>query len=85
MLHLLGFDHEINDEGAAEMQKEEELVLKSLGWKGKGLIKSAYDTVSDGSLQAESSNGKLFLIIIPLFQILVSSHVNYIILEAFIL
>ncbi|XP_057479973.1 endoribonuclease YBEY, chloroplastic isoform X1 [Actinidia eriantha] len=44
LLHLLGFDHEISDEAEAEMEKEEELLLKSLGWKGKGLIQSAYDT-----------------------------------------
>lgn len=43
MLHLLGFDHELSDEAEAEMEKEEEILLKSLGWKGKGLIQSAYD------------------------------------------
>lgn len=43
MLHLLGFDHEISDEAEKEMEEEEELLLKSLGWKGKGLIQSAYD------------------------------------------
>ncbi|KAG5541065.1 hypothetical protein RHGRI_021073 [Rhododendron griersonianum] len=42
LLHLLGFDHEISDEAEAEME-EEELLLKTLGWKGKGLIRSAYD------------------------------------------
>nr|XP_010914881.1 endoribonuclease YBEY, chloroplastic isoform X2 [Elaeis guineensis] len=59
LLHLLGFDHEINGEAEAEMQKEEELVLKSLGWKGKGLVKSAYDAVIDGILHAESSDGEV--------------------------
>ncbi|KAF3777461.1 Endoribonuclease, partial [Nymphaea thermarum] len=34
LLHLLGFDHEVSDEAEAEMEKEEEVVLKSLGWKG---------------------------------------------------
>lgn len=43
MLHLLGFDHELSDEAEKEMEEEEELLLKSLGWKGKGLIQSAYD------------------------------------------
>ncbi|KAL4189332.1 hypothetical protein AMTRI_Chr08g206510 [Amborella trichopoda] len=40
LLHLLGFDHELSDEAEAEMEKDEELILKSLGWKGKGLIYS---------------------------------------------
>ncbi|XP_077209829.1 haloacid dehalogenase-like hydrolase family protein isoform X2 [Tasmannia lanceolata] len=57
LLHLLGFDHEISDEAEAEMEKEEELVLKSLGWKGKGLIQSAYDAVDDGNIQNDNSNG----------------------------
>lgn len=57
MLHLLGFDHEISDEAETEMEKEEELVLKSLGWKGKGLIKSALDTTENGSLQKEDLDG----------------------------
>lgn len=49
LLHLLGFDHEISDEAEAEMEKEEELLLKSLGWKGKGLIQSAYGAEDAGS------------------------------------
>ena len=49
MLHLLGFDHEISDKAEAEMEKEEEHLLKSLGWKGKGLIQSAYDAETNGS------------------------------------
>ncbi|WOG84073.1 hypothetical protein DCAR_0103253 [Daucus carota subsp. sativus] len=47
LLHLLGFDHELSDEAEAEMEKEEELLLKSLGWKGKGLIQSTHDAVED--------------------------------------
>ncbi|ERN04899.1 hypothetical protein AMTR_s00080p00046380 [Amborella trichopoda] len=31
LLHLLGFDHELSDEAEAEMEKDEELILKSLG------------------------------------------------------
>ncbi|KAI7989738.1 hypothetical protein LOK49_LG13G02330 [Camellia lanceoleosa] len=48
LLHLLGFDHEISDEAEAEMEKEEELLLKSLGWEGKGLIQSANDAETNG-------------------------------------
>lgn len=49
LLHLLGFDHELSDEAEAEMEKEEELLLKSLGWEGKGLIQSAYDADEDNN------------------------------------
>ncbi|RXH72704.1 hypothetical protein DVH24_012388 [Malus domestica] len=50
LLHLLGFDHEVSKDAEVEMEKEEDLLLKSLGWKVKGLIQSAYDaeTHSDG-------------------------------------
>ncbi|XP_068343923.1 endoribonuclease YBEY, chloroplastic-like [Pyrus communis] len=50
LLHLLGFDHEVSKDAEVEMEKEEDLLLKSLGWKGKGLIQSAYDAEphSDG-------------------------------------
>ncbi|XP_058074130.1 endoribonuclease YBEY, chloroplastic [Magnolia sinica] len=58
LLHILGFDHEISDEAEEEMEKEEELVLKSLGWKGKGLIQSAYDAVTDGSPQTGLLDGE---------------------------
>ncbi|KAF3788729.1 Endoribonuclease [Nymphaea thermarum] len=57
LLHLLGFDHEVSDEAEAEMEKEEEVVLKSLGWKGKGLINSAYDSIADEIQRAEDSDG----------------------------
>ncbi|CAN0907279.1 Endoribonuclease YBEY, chloroplastic [Linum grandiflorum] len=43
LLHLIGFDHEISEEAEAEMEKEEEVLLKSLEWTGKGLIQSACD------------------------------------------
>ncbi|XP_068648261.1 endoribonuclease YBEY, chloroplastic [Aristolochia californica] len=59
LLHLLGFDHEISDEAEAEMEKEEELVLHSLGWKGKGLIQSAYDAIVDGKLKTNTSDGQI--------------------------
>lgn len=44
LLHLLGFDHELSEEAEVEMEREEEHILNTLEWKGKGLIKSAYDT-----------------------------------------
>lgn len=57
LLHLLGFDHELSEEAEAEMEKEEELLLKSLGWKGKGLIQSAYDSKTDIDPHAENPDG----------------------------
>ncbi|KAG8077851.1 hypothetical protein GUJ93_ZPchr0007g4653 [Zizania palustris] len=44
LLHLLGFDHQTSDESAMEMDKEEQLVLKSLRWKGKSLAKNVLDS-----------------------------------------
>ncbi|KAL3744443.1 hypothetical protein ACJRO7_013670 [Eucalyptus globulus] len=58
LLHLLGFDHELSEEAEAEMEKEEELLLKSLGWKGKGLIQSAYDTKTDTDLHVENPDDR---------------------------
>lgn len=58
LLHLLGFDHELSEEAEVEMEKEEELLLQSLGWKGKGLIKSAYDAEENASSQQNSSDGR---------------------------
>ncbi|CAA7410392.1 unnamed protein product [Spirodela intermedia] len=59
LLHLLGFDHEISDEAEKEMEKEEELILKNLGWRGKGLIKSASDGLTDEFPKVESPNDVL--------------------------
>nr|KJB65629.1 hypothetical protein B456_010G104100 [Gossypium raimondii] len=59
LLHLLGFDHEISENAEEEMEEEEEFVLKSLGWKGKGLIRSAYDAETNANLHMENSNGSL--------------------------
>ncbi|GFZ17183.1 haloacid dehalogenase-like hydrolase family protein [Actinidia rufa] len=59
LLHLLGFDHEISDEAEAEMEKEEELLLKSLRWKGKGLIQSAYDTEINSGPRMDNRDGTL--------------------------
>ncbi|KAB2024716.1 hypothetical protein ES319_D06G105100v1 [Gossypium barbadense] len=59
LLHLLGFDHEISENAEEEMEEEEEFVLKSLGWKGKGLIHSAYDAETNANLHMENSNGSL--------------------------
>ncbi|XP_020593935.1 uncharacterized protein LOC110034042 isoform X2 [Phalaenopsis equestris] len=53
LLHLLGFNHEISDVAEEEMEKEEELVLSTLGWKGKGLIKSTYDSITNGNHQTQ--------------------------------
>lgn len=57
LLHLLGFDHELSEEAEAEMEKEEELLLKSLGWKGKGLIQSAYDAENSAYSHKENTDG----------------------------
>ncbi|KAK6912764.1 Endoribonuclease YbeY [Dillenia turbinata] len=59
LLHLLGFDHEISDEAEAEMEKEEELLLKSLGWKGKGLIHSTYEAETNGNPFTDNLEGEL--------------------------
>ncbi|KAL4586274.1 hypothetical protein LXL04_010910 [Taraxacum kok-saghyz] len=35
LLHLFGYDHELSEEAEAEMDEDEERLLKNLGWKGK--------------------------------------------------
>ncbi|XP_006450741.2 endoribonuclease YBEY, chloroplastic isoform X1 [Citrus clementina] len=60
LLHLLGFDHEISEEAEAEMEKNEEFLLQSLGWKGKGLIQSAYDSETNTNIQVENSDEQKF-------------------------
>ncbi|KAL6556639.1 hypothetical protein OROGR_005927 [Orobanche gracilis] len=57
LLHLLGFDHELSDEAEKEMENEEVLMLNVLGWKGKGLIHSAYDAEAKGSQHADYADG----------------------------
>ncbi|KAJ3670941.1 hypothetical protein LUZ60_008367 [Juncus effusus] len=37
LLHLLGFNQDSSDESKEEMEKEETFVLKTLGWKNRGL------------------------------------------------
>ncbi|KAK6140750.1 hypothetical protein DH2020_025513 [Rehmannia glutinosa] len=59
LLHLLGFDHELSDEAEKEMENEEELILRGLGWKGKGLIHSAYDAEANGSPHTDYTDGTL--------------------------
>ncbi|KAH7574297.1 hypothetical protein JRO89_XS03G0278500 [Xanthoceras sorbifolium] len=59
LLHLLGFDHEISEEAEEEMEKEEELLLKSLEWKGKGLIQSAYDSENNSNLNIENPDDRV--------------------------
>ncbi|KAG2691909.1 hypothetical protein I3760_08G028000 [Carya illinoinensis] len=58
LLHLLGFDHEISEEAEAEMEKEEERLLKSLRWKGKGLIQSAYDAETNANSHNEYTDDR---------------------------
>lgn len=60
LLHLLGFDHEISEEAEVEMEREEEILLKSLDWKGKGLIKSACEaeTNSKSNFHQHSSDDR---------------------------
>ncbi|KAI9190915.1 hypothetical protein LWI28_000740 [Acer negundo] len=58
LLHLLGFDHEISEEAEEEMEKEEENLLKSLEWKGKGLIQSAYDSENNSNLNIENPDDR---------------------------
>lgn len=43
------------------MEKEEELVLKSLGWKGKGLIQSAHDSIEQEELQTTDGTSTMAL------------------------
>lgn len=53
----MGFDHEISEEAEEEMEKEEESLLKSLGWKGKGLIQSAYNSQNNSAPTVETPDG----------------------------
>ncbi|XP_028208257.1 endoribonuclease YBEY, chloroplastic-like isoform X3 [Glycine soja] len=59
LLHLLGFDHEISEEAEVEMEREEDILLKSLDWKGKGLIKSACDAETNPNFYPDSSDDEL--------------------------
>lgn len=56
ILHLLGFHHESSNEAAMELEKEEQLILKSLRWKGKSLAKGAQDSSKP---QTVSLDGKV--------------------------
>lgn len=69
LLHLLGFDHELSDEAEKEMESEEELMLKGLGWKGKGLIQSACESGADGSPHVDDLDGKISKFGFPLIVI----------------
>ena len=60
LLHLLGFDHELSKVAEEEMEKEEEHMLNTLEWRGKGLIKSAYD-IATGMEHLQNSIGKFLL------------------------
>ncbi|EMS48723.1 putative rRNA maturation factor [Triticum urartu] len=58
LLHLLGFDHELSKEAEEEMEQEEEKILNTLEWIGKGLIRSAYHFSTDMG-HSENSDGHL--------------------------
>ncbi|XP_020217266.1 endoribonuclease YBEY, chloroplastic-like isoform X2 [Cajanus cajan] len=58
LLHLLGFDHEISEKAEVEMEREEEILLRSLDWKGKGLIKSACDAETNSNFHQDSSDDR---------------------------
>ncbi|KAL6216516.1 hypothetical protein ACLB2K_009739 [Fragaria x ananassa] len=58
LLHLLRFDHEISKEAAGEMEKEEDRLLDSLGWKGKGLVLNAYDAETHGNFNEKPDDRK---------------------------
>ncbi|KAL5127952.1 Endoribonuclease YBEY, chloroplastic [Glycine soja] len=58
LLHLLGFDHEISEEAEVEMEREEEILLKSLDWKGKGLIRSAFDAETNSNFHQDSADDR---------------------------
>ena len=57
LLDLLGFDHEKSEEAEAEMQREEQILMKSLDWKGKGLIQRACDAETNLISGPFSSDG----------------------------
>lgn len=59
MLHVLDYDHELGPSASKEMEEEENRILNSLGWKGKGLISAA--TIEDGLSfkDSKTSNGNL--------------------------
>ncbi|XP_066321548.1 endoribonuclease YBEY, chloroplastic-like isoform X2 [Miscanthus floridulus] len=66
LLHLLGFDHELSKVAEEEMEKEEEHMLNTLEWRGKGLIKSAYDIATgmehlQNSVEADSNIEKVII------------------------
>ncbi|KAF6170631.1 hypothetical protein GIB67_020193 [Kingdonia uniflora] len=63
LLHLLGFDHKISEEVETEMESEEEHLLISLGWKGKGFIQCAVD---NGSSKPQNSDGNFHFISLEL-------------------
>lgn len=50
LLHLLGYDSEKSEEAKIEMEKEEDIILRSLGWKGKELMQSTYESFENCNL-----------------------------------
>ena len=55
LLHVLDYDHELGPSASQEMEEEENRILNSLGWKGKGLIYAA--TIEDGLSFKDSKTG----------------------------
>ncbi|KAG0492159.1 hypothetical protein HPP92_005557 [Vanilla planifolia] len=58
LLHLLGFDQESDYRTSVEMGKLEELVLRSLGWKGRGHARDI-DHVATSGFQSKDVNDKI--------------------------
>ena len=46
LLHLLGYDHEVDNAEHTEMAAAEKLLLRKVGWLGQGLIALVEDEVS---------------------------------------
>ena len=42
LLHLLGYDHELDEESHKAMTEREAEIMLRLGWEGKGLIERAF-------------------------------------------
>ncbi|KAL4419005.1 hypothetical protein ABPG77_000870 [Micractinium sp. CCAP 211/92] len=56
VLHLLGYDHEEDEEEAAEMAAAEQHLLKAMRWKGQGLIALA-DSGDDVHGEGDAGSG----------------------------
>lgn len=54
LLQLLGYDNEKSDQAKIEMEKEEDIILRSLGWKGKELMQSTHESFENCNLLNQS-------------------------------